>query len=168
MLDEGRCEENCKTTLRLQVILRPTTALEAENSKNNNTNNHFVRFTPLTAQLLRDIALSNDHNNKLKTQSQIRRRWYIRDHHHQQEDNTLESRIPVTTKCESGIEFLPLAITLEGTGGGQVVIYASYNGGSISNHKNTNRTMHSTNQPPQQCYENIRSEERRVGKECRP
>jgi hypothetical protein len=127
--------------LRLQVVRRPTTT-GTEHSHSHR--NHFVRLAPQTAQRLRDIALSNvfEGHESLTTprlhlkapppsqkQQQQQQRWWI----HQ------ASQIPVSTKCESGIDFLPLAITFEETG---KIIYASYNGG-MSNL--TNRTHNNNN-----------------------
>ena len=121
--------------IRLQVILRPSS--EHIPGCIMNHHNHFVRLTPHTAQRLCDIAVSkvipNDtrtppqtdhphppphHHRPPKSPSPSQRRWWIQQHH----------PIPTSTTscCESGIEFLPLAITFESTGD---IIYASYNGG---------------------------------------
>jgi hypothetical protein len=121
--------------LRFKVLLRPKTIKRQCDNVTDLTNfhsNHFVRLSPNSARRLRDIALSIVQTTcpfddiKQKHQSSTSRRWWI---HHQCSYN--KSQVKVSTKYDSGIEFLPLAITLESTG---EIIYASYNGGNMSIH----------------------------------
>lgn len=118
-------------TLRLKVVLRPKTTTGRYDDVTDVTNipsNHFVRLSPNSAQRLRDIALSIVQTTppviNQKHPSSTSRRWWI---HHQCSYNI--SPVMVSNEYNSGIEFLPLAITLESTG---EIIYASYNGGNLS------------------------------------
>ena len=122
--------------IRLQVILRPSPE-HIPGCIMNHNHNHFVRLTPHTAQRLRDIAVSKVIPNDTRTPPRThhhppppphhppkppsRRQWLI---HQQQQHHPIPTS--TTSCCESGIEFLPLAITFESTGD---IIYASYNGG---------------------------------------
>jgi hypothetical protein len=127
-------------SLRLKILLRPKTRLKGRwDELNNCHSNHFVRLTPNSARRLRDIALSivptchpippSTTGTSTPTRQSLtpRRQWWI----HHQCSSYNESQLPVSTKCESGIEFLPLEITLESTG---EIIYASYNGGNLNFH----------------------------------
>jgi hypothetical protein len=108
--------DNDSNAIRLQLLRRLGNTNEPDYQFN-----HFARLAPRMAILLRDYArareLDSGNINVDDTSPNNRRtRWWIHD-------EPVES-----SKCTSGIEFLPLAITFEATG---KTIYVSYNGGNV-------------------------------------
>lgn len=97
--------------LRLQVRRRsgPTDEGESVSSWN-----YFARLHPSVAQELYRQALQRNPTTSRRLSSGL---W------------TVESHLSSSSTCDSGVEFLPLAIVLE-TG---ETIYASYNGGDVNN-----------------------------------
>jgi hypothetical protein len=115
--------DNClETSLTLQVSLRGSQQCSSYNAKANvqdNNDNNFARLSPNTARRLHDLAVQKLLLRKESYHDQEfvggRNMWRIHD----------ETR---SSRCASGIEFLPLAITFESTG---ETVYASYNGGDL-------------------------------------
>jgi hypothetical protein len=101
-------------SLRLQVLVGPIKRDQSV-ATTNQTDNLFVRLTPTTAQRLRTLAVADFSTQSRRKQHEKSRCWYINSE-------------PQSSRCASGIEFLPLALTFVSTG---EVTYASYNGGNL-------------------------------------
>ena len=94
-----------------KIFFRPLVRTSA------NVGNQFVRLSPRTAEYLRDVAVKRSVTTsgpRLNNDSDAGH-WSIVD------------SFASSSACESGIEFLPLAITANN---GKTV-YASYNGGDL-------------------------------------
>lgn len=101
------------------ILLSVRVRLGDPNESFGGTNNNFVRLSPQTAQRLFDTGVSEllymQDSGKINAESR-RSGWWI-DHEKQ------------SSRCTSGVEFLPLAVTFDSSG---ETIFASYNGGDLS------------------------------------